>query len=179
MGVYPLIVDSYRASAHVPVPRVILQRPEEASGSSGPSVAGRGRTDFKGMNIGRCDLDIFLNPFFRPLPRPRSLEYWFSGRKEGPDPANLLEALRVPNSAFPWLTQYQLSSEPHPGTFVPPIKNKFCSVLIGFIKLNRLVSFFLFSLHLPVLVSKIMAQHQKLRSTSENPSLFMRDQVYP
>ena len=80
---------------------------------------------FEGMSLGRCDPDILLDPFFRRLPRPRCVVYWFSGRKEGSNPVNLLEAFRITDSAFPWLTQNRLSSEPHPGTLVPRIQNKF------------------------------------------------------
>ncbi|CAI5720111.1 unnamed protein product [Peronospora effusa] len=80
---------------------------------------------FIGMSRGHCDLDIFLDPFFRHLPRTRRVVYWFPGREEGSDPVDLLEALRVSDSAWPWLTQYRLSSVPHPGALVPRLKGKF------------------------------------------------------
>ena len=81
---------------------------------------------FSGMSAGHCDIDIFLDPFFRHLPRPRSGVYWFPGCEKGSDPVDLLDALRISDSTWPWLTQYRESSEPHPETLVPSLKNKFC-----------------------------------------------------
>ena len=80
---------------------------------------------FEGMSLGRCDPDILLDPFFRRLPRPRCVVYCFPGGEEGYNLVNLLEALRISDSAFQWLTQYLLFSEPHPGTLVSRIQNNF------------------------------------------------------
>ena len=66
----------------------------------------------------RCDIDIFLDPFFRHLPRSRCVVYWFPGSEEGSDPADLLAALHLSDSTWPWISQYRLTSEPHPGTKV-------------------------------------------------------------
>jgi hypothetical protein len=80
---------------------------------------------FAGMTAHRCDLDILLDPFFRHLPRPRRVIYWFPGCEEGSDPVDLLAALHLSDSTWPWLSQYRLTSEPHPGTKVARLKNKF------------------------------------------------------
>ena len=122
LGVDPLLVDLQSVSAHEPVPCVVLQRSEKASGTSGPGVAGRDRFDLSWDVLA----DVILTYSWTPhLPRPRCVVYWFPGREEGSNLVNLLEALRISDSAFPWLTQYRLSSEPHPGTLVPRIQNKF------------------------------------------------------
>ena len=80
---------------------------------------------YAGMAHGYCDIDILLDPFFRHLPRPRHPVYWYPGREDGSDPVDLLDALQVSDAAWPWLTQYRLSSEPHPGTLLPRIQGKF------------------------------------------------------
>ena len=80
---------------------------------------------FEGMVAHRCDLDILLDPFFRHLPRARRVVYWFPGCEEGSDPVDLLAALQISDSTWPWLSQYRLTSEPHPGTKVARLQNKF------------------------------------------------------
>uniref|UniRef100_A0AAV1T939 Uncharacterized protein n=1 Tax=Peronospora matthiolae TaxID=2874970 RepID=A0AAV1T939_9STRA len=50
---------------------------------------------FAGMAVHRCDVDIFLDHFFRHLPRPRRAVYWFPGCEEGSDSFDLLAALHL------------------------------------------------------------------------------------
>lgn len=73
---------------------------------------------FRGMSNGYCDLDILLDTFSRHHSRPLCVVYWFPGREEGSTPADLVEALRISDATWLWLTQYQLSAEPHPGNLV-------------------------------------------------------------
>ena len=80
----------------------------------------------QGMIEGHCDLNIFLDSFFKHFPRSNERRMWYPGLgTKHFNPPNLATALYQSDAVAPWRNQYRAAIAHHPGSSLPRLVGKF------------------------------------------------------
>ncbi|ETI47480.1 hypothetical protein F443_08326 [Phytophthora nicotianae P1569] len=82
-----------------------------------------------GLLRGYCDLDLLLDPFFVHFPRPGEEGAWYPGIEDGGDPADLLEALTITDTADRCHNLYRDVPEDHPALGIARLRGRSCPPL--------------------------------------------------